>query len=443
MDTTMHSESRIEVDAHATGDSEVERAQAAAWTVSTRFILQFRPRVLMTLRLIPAAALLATVAATAPATLATGCSPANIAVSGGSVSNQTTIDLSANGGVATSDARGGDGNIAVGGAGGFWGDGGDAAAGNGGLAAADASGGMIDLDDVNSGGNTGNAIAVSGAGENCGYGSGNIAVSGGFVENQTTIAIGADGGFAGADARGGDGNIAVAGLGGWFGDGGDAFAGNGGIALADASGGAVTVGTVNSGNNRGNTILVRGNGRWFGRGATMRVNGGVVQNSTTLAIGADGGTAVSNADGGNGNIAVAGNGGVYGAGGAAAAGNGGVAIADASGGSVAIGDINSGGNAGNTIVVEGVYGGDIAVDGGTVSNETAIAISADGGAAAATADGGDGNIAVGGSGGYYGDGGNAAAGNGGIAVSDASGGAVTIGDINSGGNSGNTIVIGG
>ena len=37
---------------------------------------------------------------------------------------------------------------------------------------------------------------------------------------------------------------------------------------------------------------------------------------------------------------------------------------------------------------------------------------------------------------------DAAAGNGGTAVSEANGGAISIGDVNSGGNSGNTIIVG-
>jgi hypothetical protein len=442
MESTIRNDGEIQAAEELAAPSDATGADGETPTVTTRFILQVRPRMLTTLRLIPAATLLLGVAALAPSALATGCAPATIAVSGGTVTNQTTLDLSADGGTASADARGGDDNTAVGGPGGVFGAGGDATAGNGGLAAADAGGGMIDLDDVNSGGNAGNTIAVSADFGACGNG-GNLAVSGGFVANETTIAVTADGGTTDADARGGDGNVAVAGLGGFFGDGGDAAAGNGGVALAAARGGAITIGNVVSGNNRGNTILARSGNRWFGRGATMRINGGTVRNSTTIAITADGATAVSNADGGNGNIAVAGNGGLYGDGGAATAGNGGIAVADASGGAVTLGDVNSGDNAGNTIVVEGGYGGSVAVDGGTVSNETTIAISADGGTAAATADGGDGNIAVGGNGGYLGDGGDAAAGNGGIAVSDASGGTVTIGDINSGGNTGNTIVIGG
>ena len=83
-------------------------------------------------------------------------------ISGGTVLNETVIDLSADAGTAISDASGGWNNAATTGGGG----GGDgevlntASAGNGGVATASASGGAISLGDVNSGGNVGNAIAV-------------------------------------------------------------------------------------------------------------------------------------------------------------------------------------------------------------------------------------------------------------------------------------------
>jgi len=84
-----------------------------------------------------------------------------VVISGGSVSNATTIDLNADGGVGISDASGGDDNIAfdVDGDGDIDGD--DiAAAGNGGTADAAANGGAIAVGDVNSGGNFGNEIEV-------------------------------------------------------------------------------------------------------------------------------------------------------------------------------------------------------------------------------------------------------------------------------------------
>jgi hypothetical protein len=301
---------------------------------------------------------------------------------------------------------------------------------------------MIDLDDVNSGNNRGNTVAVSAGSSPCGYGPSNVAIDGGTVSNETTLRLSADGGIAVANTNGGDNNIAVAGAGGLLGNGGAATAGLGGVAVAQANGGAITVGNINSGNNRGNTILVGFRGGLFGRASNVHIDGGTVRNTTTVAISADGGTAVSNANGGNGNVAVGGSGGVIGNGGDAAAGNGGVAVAEANGGTVTVGDINSGGNRGNTIVVEGSQGGNVVVDGGTVTNETTIDISADGGTAVSNADGGDGNIAVAGNAAIIGDGGDAAAGNGGVAVSEANGGTIAIGDVNSGDNIGNTIVVG-
>jgi hypothetical protein len=76
----------------------------------------------------------------------------------------------------------------------------------------------------------------------------------------------------------------------------------------------------------------------------------------------------------------------------ASAGNGGVATASANGGAVSIGDVNSGGNAGNAIGV-GDTVGTVGVDGGAVSNSTALDVSANGGTAIADASGGDYNLA--------------------------------------------------
>ena len=410
-------------------------------TGAARFILQNRTKLLAGLRVVPMAAMLFGLATLAPAAGATSCShPSNIAVTGGRVSNSTTLDLSADGGLAVSTADGGDTNVAVGGPGGLFGSGGNAAAGNAGTAVSAASGGMIDLDNINSGDNRGNTMAVSAGSSPCGYGPSNVAVTGGTVSNDTTLHLSANGGLAVSRANGGNGNVAVAGPGGLLGTGGNASAGLGGVAVAQANGGAISVGDINSGHNRGNTILVGSSGL-FGGASNVHIDGGTVSNSTTLAISADGGTAVASANGGDNNVAVGGPGGIIGNGGEAAAGNGGTAVAEANGGAVTVGDINSGNNSGNTIVV-GDTTGNVAVDGGTVSNTTTIDISADGGTAVASADGGDGNTAVGGPGGIIGDGGDAAAGNGGTAVADANGGSVSIGDVNSGGNAGNTIIVG-
>jgi hypothetical protein len=95
-----------------------------------------------------------------PATLA-NCDPdvPTVVISGGSVSNSTTIDLNADAGTAIGDASGGDDNIAFE-LGGTDGDDVTAAAGNGGTSDSAANGGAIAVGDVNSGGNTGNVIEV-------------------------------------------------------------------------------------------------------------------------------------------------------------------------------------------------------------------------------------------------------------------------------------------
>jgi hypothetical protein len=77
-----------------------------------------------------------------------------------------------------------------------------ASAGNGGVATASASGGAVSIQDINSGGNAGNAIGV---GDTWG---GPVAVDGGTVANLTDLNITANGGTAIADASGGDYNLA-------------------------------------------------------------------------------------------------------------------------------------------------------------------------------------------------------------------------------------------
>jgi hypothetical protein len=76
-----------------------------------------------------------------------------------------------------------------------------------------------------------------------------------------------------------------------------ALAGNGGAANSSANGGAVAIGDVNSGGNAGSAI---------GVGDTMggvAVDGGMIANSTNLGVSANGGTAISDASGGNYNVA--------------------------------------------------------------------------------------------------------------------------------------------
>src|SRR3954469_3838666 len=193
---------------------------------AARFILQKRSALLAGLRLAPVALMLLGVATLAPAASATSCSqPSNVTVNGGRVSNTTTLDLSADGGVAVSSADGGDNNVAVGGNGGLIGNGGTAAAGNGGVAVALANGGMIDLDNINSGNNRGNTVVVNAGSAPCHAGPSNVSVNGGTVSNATTLNLSANGGVAVSSADGGNGNVAVGGPGGILGNGGNAAAG--------------------------------------------------------------------------------------------------------------------------------------------------------------------------------------------------------------------------
>lgn len=92
--------------------------------------------------------------------------------------------------------------------------------------------------------------------------------------------------------------------GGFCTNGGFSSAGSGGIASADAQGGTVHIGDINSGGNVGNTIRV-GN-----TSGNVAVAGGYVSTTTDLTVDADGGQAIADAGGGSGNIA-GGNGGPY------------------------------------------------------------------------------------------------------------------------------------
>jgi hypothetical protein len=83
-----------------------------------------------------------------------------VSINGGSVMNETVIDLNANAGTAISDASAGSNNLAATGGNGGEGAIDIASAGNGGVASAAANGGAISTGDINSGGNVGNAISV-------------------------------------------------------------------------------------------------------------------------------------------------------------------------------------------------------------------------------------------------------------------------------------------
>jgi hypothetical protein len=309
---------------------------------------------------------------------------------GGDVDNSTNLTIDASGGTAIGDASGGNGNQGL-----TYGDY-TVLAGNGGVTRSSADGGIVVINEINSGGNQGNTIGV---GSMCGGGT----INGGTVNNSTNIDIDASGGTAIADASGGDDNLAAAsgdddsggrrgglrgliqsryGLGGHGGLAGRmASAGNGGRANASADGGIVVIGKINSGGNSGNTINVGDIGGGHGEcsAGPIFINGGDVDNSTNVNIDAGGGTAIADASGGSGNLAAAsgndgggGNGGGgplrdlihsrYGLGGGgngdtASAGNGGIANASADGGLVVINEINSGGNQGNTIEVGDICAG--------------------------------------------------------------------------------------
>jgi hypothetical protein len=78
-----------------------------------------------------------------------------------------------------------------------------ASAGNGGVADASANGGAVSIQNINSGGNAGNALGI---GDTVG---GPVTADGGDIANVTDIGVTADGGTAIADASGGDNNLAI------------------------------------------------------------------------------------------------------------------------------------------------------------------------------------------------------------------------------------------
>jgi hypothetical protein len=77
-----------------------------------------------------------------------------------------------------------------------------------------------------------------------------------------------------------------------------ASAGNGGVATSSANGGAVSIGDINSGGNVCNAIGIGDT-----VGPDPAVYGGDCLNSTAIGVSVDGGTAISDASGGNYNLA--------------------------------------------------------------------------------------------------------------------------------------------
>ena len=77
-----------------------------------------------------------------------------------------------------------------------------------------------------------------------------------------------------------------------------AAAGNGGTSDASANGGAIGIDDLNSGGNSGSSIAVGD----VADGA-LAIDGSDVSSSTSLSLSADGGTAISDASGGDGNFA--------------------------------------------------------------------------------------------------------------------------------------------
>jgi len=237
-----------------------------------------------------------------------------------------------------------------------------------------------------------------------------VVIDGGDVSRSHDLVLNADGGVATAGGAGGDENVAapaapVAA------DGGGAAAGNGGDGVAAADGGAIAPApaavdepaagpiAVDTGGNAGNAVGV-GDSTGGAGGVAVSVVGPTIDQTTEITLDASGGSAVADASGGDGNLAAVARVPMDEdvAGGLAAVGNGGSAAADASGGALTVGPLLLGGNAGGSITVGdiGGSGGEarIAIDGGTVTGRTRIAVDAAGGTAIAAAGGGDDNLAA-------------------------------------------------
>ena len=77
-----------------------------------------------------------------------------------------------------------------------------------------------------------------------------------------------------------------------------ASSGNGGVATSSASGGAASLGDINSGGNAGNAIGI--GDTWNG---SVAADGGDVANLTDIGVSVNGGTAIADASGGDYNLA--------------------------------------------------------------------------------------------------------------------------------------------
>ena len=90
-----------------------------------------------------------------------------------------------------------------------------------------------------------------------------------------------------------------------------AAAGNGGTSTANADGGAIVIGDLNTGGNSGGSITVGDvedgaiaiDGGGSDEGGEDEAGGGGVTTTTDLGISADGGTGISDASGGDDNFA--------------------------------------------------------------------------------------------------------------------------------------------
>lgn len=307
-----------------------------------------------------------------------------VALEGTDITTTIILSLSADGGVATAYADGGDDNFAgVYSASGVYDgtvSGATVAVGNGGSANAEANAGNIVIGDLIGGNNAGSIFTVgdiTGAdGSKHGHGGdATVIIDGGSITSVIDLDISVDGGVATAYANGGDDNVGVIFASGETAGvyGGTLTVGNGGVANAEANGGTAIIGDLVAGANQGSIVTVGSLVGEPGAGTNdtfvWDVEGTDIVSTVEADISLEGGVATAYADGGDDNIAFLDVSASYGAtvgGGSVAVGNGGVSDATANAGDATLGAIVSGGNVGSfSAIIVGLAADD---DGGCDSD---------------------------------------------------------------------------
>ncbi|MCC6315301.1 MAG: hypothetical protein IT337_14955, partial [Thermomicrobiales bacterium] len=276
---------------------------------------------------------------------------ATVRMDGGSIVAAVILDLEAKGGEANAAANGGSFNAAL-----IEGDG-TTLAGTGGIATANAQGGLIRIGDIEIGKNSGASLSVGattgGDGSWGGVGGdATLRVDATDIAAIVELHVQANGGVADARANGGGNNVA-----GLHEDGRvrservAVLSGTGGVSLANANGGEISIGHIQTGRNIGSVVRF-GNiaGRDAGAGEFGRsdVNsrfGGTLTVTTIAVMRTNGGESNSIADGGSNNVAMI-DADATTTIGVVVAGAADAAVSEANGGAIGVSRIDAGKNAG-------------------------------------------------------------------------------------------------